>query len=522
MAWWDGAVGYEIYLRSYTDSDGDGTGDLPGVTSRLDHLADLGVDLLWITPAYPSPGHDHGYDVSDYTRVADVFGGDEALDVLLEQAHARGLRVIMDIVPNHCSSEHPWFQRALEDPTAPERGFFHFVDGLGEHGEQPPNNWVSHFGGTAWTRDPDSGQWWLHLFLPEQPDLNWDNPAVRDAFDEVLVGWFARGVDGFRIDVAHALVKDSHLRDNDWPDPLPDVANPLDLFNSLPHTFDLDQPGVTDIYERWHALAARHDAHLVGEVYLLEPSLLERYVADGRLHRSFYFNALRTGWDIAELRPMVHAGVTHGRGRFAWPMGSHDNDRAATRFGGGEVGRRRQSAYLALLCALPGTPYLYQGDEFGLENGVLPPGAAQDPVAVNNPGATGRDGTRTPIVWDDTPGRGFTSGTPWLPFGMNHGTWVTPAVQRGDTEAALERTRELLHTRRGCATMLATNEVTWMDVADTIAFRRGDVVVACNVGGPPTKVPVPDGDLIHATGDGVVIGDGVVVVPMDTTIWWRA
>lgn len=518
MPWWDGAVGYEVYLRSFADTDGDGYGDLPGITSRLDHLESLGVDILWVTPCYPSPGADHGYDVSDYLDVAMEYGGLAALDELLDAAHDRGMRVMLDIVPNHSSDQHRWFREALADPSSPRRSYYIWRDGRGG-GAAPPNNWISHFGGPAWTRDPASGQWYLHLFLPEQPDLNWDNPAVRDEFDHILTTWFERGVDGFRIDVAHALVKAPGLPDNDWPDPLPDTTNPVELFMGLDHEHDLDQADVTTIYERWHEIAAAHDAHLVGEVYLLDAERLSRYVADGRLHRSFYFPALRTGWDADEIRRMVRSGVEHGGGRFAWPMSSHDDARAATRFGGGSAGRRRQEAFFALLAGLPGTPYLYQGDEFGLEDGVLPVGAAQDPLQINNPGAVGRDGSRTPIVWDNRPGRGFTTGEPWMPFGTNHGSATSAATQAANPDSTLVHTISLLRTRRNLSGMLTTDDVTWLGRDSLVAFRRGDIVIACNIGQHPADLDVDPGAIVHSTDPAAVVSSGTLRVPGDATVW---
>ena len=243
--WWRDAVGYEVYIRSFADGDGDGVGDLHGLRDRLPHLADLGVDVVWITPCYPSPGFDHGYDVADYLDVDETFGGLDALQAVLDDAHALGMRVIMDIVPNHSSHHHPWFRAAVADPDSPHRDYYVWRDG---DGDDPPNNWMAHFGGPAWTRDPESGQWYLHLFLPEQPDLNWRNPEVRAEFAAILRTWFERGVDGFRIDVAHSLLVDPEFRDNPLPDPPPDWSDPRSAFDQIDHVHDLDQPEVTDVY----------------------------------------------------------------------------------------------------------------------------------------------------------------------------------------------------------------------------------------------------------------------------------
>jgi alpha-glucosidase len=367
--WWQGAVGYEVYVRSFADHDGDGIGDLPGARSKLAHLASLGVSIVWLTPFYPSPQRDHGYDVANYLAVEPTYGSLEDLDGLLADAHQLGLKVVIDLVPNHTSDHHPWFQDSRSARDAHHRDWYVWRDPGPDGG--PPNNWVSHFGGPAWTLDPTTGQYYLHLFLPEQPDLNWANPEVREAFEDILEWWFARGVDGVRIDVAHSLVKDSGFRDN--PELVrPDGGHVVDrttAFERYEHLHDLDQEGVLDIYRDWHRLAARHDAVLLGEVYLLDPDRLARYLQGDALHLSFCFAALRTEWDADDIRDTLRAYVTASGDALAWPLSSHDDPHAATRFGGGALGARRQLAYLTLLCALPGSPFLYQGDELGLDDG---------------------------------------------------------------------------------------------------------------------------------------------------------
>ena len=386
--WWHGAVGYQVYLRSFADGNGDGIGDLDGVRDRLPYLAELGVDLVWITPCYPSPGADHGYDVADYLDVDDLFGGLDALEAVVADAHARDMRVILDLVPNHSSDQHPWFRRALAEPTSPERDFYVWRDPAPDGG--PPNNWRSHFGGSAWTLDDASGQYYLHLFLPEQPDLNWRNPAVRDAFADILRTWFERGLDGFRVDVAHSLIVDEDFRSNPEPETPLDESDPRAAFDAIEHLRDLDQPDAPALYAPLRAVADDHDALLIGEVYLPTGDRVARYVADGLLHQSFFFPALHTTWDADAITRALHDGVAHGRGRFSWPLSSHDDARAASRFGGGSDGTERALAFFAFLSALPGIPFLYQGDELGLENGEVPPAASADPITVRNAGAPGR------------------------------------------------------------------------------------------------------------------------------------
>jgi alpha-glucosidase len=520
-AWWDGSVGYEIYVRSFADSDGDGVGDLPGIRSKLPYLADLGVDLVWITPFFPSPQADHGYDVSDYLGVDPVFGTVADVEGLVADAHELGLRVMIDLVPNHTSDQHPWFVDALTGPDAEHRDWYVWRDPAPDGG--PPNNWVSHFGGPAWTLDEASGQYYMHLFLPEQPDLNWANPAVRAAFEDILDTWFRRGVDGFRIDVAHSLVEDPDFRDNPVVvDGLPADATPDEVFESQDHRYDLDQDGVLDIFRDWNRVAARHDAALLGEVYVLDPERVSRYVEGDGLHLSFYFPTLKTPWDADELGTMLREATAVGRHRLAWPLGSHDDPRAATRFGGGELGTRRAAAYLTFLCALPGVPFLYQGDELGLDDGDLDPSDATDPIAVRNPGATGRDGVRTPMLWEPGPGFGFTTGDPWLPFGRNRRDEHTPAAQQGVDGSPLERTRALLRTRRELPALRTASSATWLaDGAPVLAVQRGDegqtpVVGVLHVGDGTATFELPAaGRVVHASVDGVSVDGTTLTLPAD-------
>jgi alpha-glucosidase len=518
--WWEGAVGYEVYIRSFQDTDGDGVGDLAGVRRRLPYLAELGVDLVWITPFYPSPQADHGYDVSDYTDVDPTFGNLGDVDRLIADAHDLGLRVVFDLVPNHTSSQHPWFQAALAGDDR-YRDYYVWRDPAPDGG--PPNNWVSHFGGPAWTFDEASGQYYMHLFLAEQPDLDWRNEAVRSEFDRILEFWFERGVDGLRIDVAHSLIEDADYRDNPLKgDPPGPDADPREVFYAYEHRYDVDQPEVLDVYRRWNAIAADHDAMLIGEVYLLEPDRLHRYVVarDG-LHTSFCFPALKLAWDAGEMRDILRACVAAGSGALSWPLSSHDDPHAATRFGGGPRGARRSLAYLTLLTALPGFPFLYQGDELGLADADID--VASDPIAVRNAGTVGRDGSRTPMPWEPGPQFGFTTGEPWLPLGSDRTDASTVAVQARDPDSPLNRTKELLRARRGLPGLRTGEAVTWLAEDDEaiVAIRRGEVIVALNTAGDVRQLRLPEAgwELAYASADGAdVDDDGRLTVPHDAAV----
>jgi alpha-glucosidase len=489
--WWRDAVGYEVYVRSFADDDGDGVGDLPGIVARLDHLADLGVDIVWVTPFYPSPMLDHGYDVADYTDVAAELGSLADADALVAGAHDRGMRLLVDLVPNHSSSEHPWFRSARRGRDDPYRDYYVWRDPAPDGG--PPNNWRSHFGGPAWTLDEASGQYWLHLFLPEQPDLNWANPAVHDEFEAILRFWLERGADGFRIDVAHSLVKHPDLPD----DPLAVVSDAYeagvtaDDFEALEHRYDLDQPGVVDVYRRWRRIADEYGALLIGEVYILEASGLDRYLTAEGLHLAFWFAPLHRAWDPAALRAVLREGADLAQrvdGGVGWVQGSHDVSRAVARYGGGQVGRERALAFGVLLSLLPGTPFLYQGEELGVDDPVIRPEDAQDPIAARN-GAydKGRDVARTPMPWAPGPGLGFTSAArAWLPFGDRRPE-DTVAVQRADPDSTLSAHRRLLAARRPLLPL--PRDVAWLtDDGGVVAYRRGDVVVAANLGDDPEDV----------------------------------
>jgi alpha-glucosidase len=409
--WWRDAVVYQVYPRSFADANGDGVGDLAGITARLDHVAGLGAEALWLTPFQRSPQADHGYDVSDYCDVDPLFGDLAAFDAMLERAHHLGLRVLIDLVPNHCSDRHPLFRAALAAaPGSAERARFHFADGVGD---APPNNWPSVFGGPAWTRVPD-GQWYLHLYTPEQPDWNWRDPRTAPFFDEVIRFWYDRGVDGLRIDVAHGLFKAAGL---------PDLADPgaVEPMRLRGNPLACDQEEVHGVYRRWRALADSYDPPraLIGEVNL-GAERAARYVRPDELHQAFAFAFLAAPWDADGWRTAAAALLAHARDTapVTWVVENHDVTRTPTRYGGGPRGAARARAALLTVLGLPGAAYLYQGQELGLPEAYVPPELRQDPAWTRS--GSSRDGCRVPMPWQRDPAGtyGFSpagAAPPWLP-----------------------------------------------------------------------------------------------------------
>lgn len=484
--WWHGAVGYEIYVRSFADSSGDGVGDLAGITRRLDYLSWLGVDAIWLTPFYPSPGHDHGYDVSAYCAVSPRHGTLKDFDVLVREAHRRDLRVMVDIVPNHTSIEHPWFASARRDRDGPVRDHYIWADPAPDGG--PPNNWRSHFGGPAWTLDEASGQYWCHLFLPEQPDLNWRNSGVRDNFDSILRWWMDRGVDGFRVDVAHGLVKDADLRNNPQIAPIVEDMDPFDAFDAFEHRYDMDQSENVDIFGRWNQICAPRQVMLLGEVNAPWPGRMTRYVAPGALDQVFFLRTTFLGWAPENLLPMVRAMHDAAPQGISWVLSNHDRSRVASRFGGGETGVRRSLAVSTLFMALGGTPFIYQGEELGLCDGVLRTGP-HDPVSVRNSGAThGRDGCRTPMPWDSDAHNGFSTSDPWIDAERRPAD-QTVAAQRADPDAPVHRYRSLLAMRRRHPDLWRA-PLEWIETSAPLvaALRRGRTAVVANLADRRTSV----------------------------------
>lgn len=543
--WWREAVIYQIYIRSFADGNGDGVGDIAGIRSRLPYLAELGVDAIWITPWYPSPMADGGYDVADYRGIAPEFGTLGEAERMIGDAHELGIRVILDIVPNHSSDQHPWFQAALAHRDAPERQRYWFRPGRGPHGELPPNDWTSVFGGPAWTRvyeDGVPGAWYLHLFAPGQPDLNWTNPEVEAAFEAILTHWFDRGVDGFRIDVAHGLVKDPRL---------PDLGTEREDLLAEPDRADhphWDRDGVHDLYRAWRALGDSYAGTregpraFVAEAWVqTDPSRLARYVRPDELHQAFNFDFLTCPWDGSELRRVIDANLEALQAVGApatWVMSNHDVIRNLTRYGrvaghetdpAGtvptdlELGTRRARAAALLMLALPGGAYVYQGEELGLpEVEDLPVEALRDPVWEQS-GHTrrGRDGCRVPLPWSgEAPPYGFGPGGSWLPQPAG---WKGRTVedQADDPSSMLELYRQALQIRRDHAA-LGDGALRWVDHAgpEVLAFDR-DPGFRCvvNLGDEAASLPSdlsPAAEVVLASGP--LDGDAV---PPDTAVWLR-
>jgi alpha-glucosidase len=490
--WWRSAVIYEIYVRSFADADGDGIGDLGGIRMRLRQLADLGVDAVWLTPFYPSPQADAGYDVADYRSVDPLFGTLADFDRLLADAHALGLRVIIDLVPNHTSDRHPWFVAALAaPPQSTERDRYIFRRGRGPDGDRPPTDWRSVFGGSAWTRvldDGRPGEWYLHLFASEQPDLNWMNHEVRAEFESILRFWLDRGIDGFRIDVAHGLAKDPGLPDLDGFE----SSGPAALGH--PHW---DQDEVHDVYRAWRRVfdAYEGDRVFVAEAWVQSASRLALYVRPDELHTAFNFNFLLAPWDRRALRASIDESIASLAAVGApptWVLSNHDVVRHVTRYGDGDIGLRRARAALLLMLALPGSVYLYQGEELGLpEVTDLPDDARQDPTFARTGGAeVGRDGCRVPLPWSgEVPSFGFGPGpATWLPQPTR---WreMTAERQGHDPSSTLSLYRAALRLRRELA--LGEARLTWLDGDDDLlVFQRGERFwCVVNVGDAPSGLP---------------------------------
>lgn len=511
-------MGYEVYIRSFADANGDGNGDLDGLHDRLEHLAWLGIDVVWITPFYPSPRFDMGYDVANYCDVDPIYGDLDAFDRVVARARELGLRVMVDLVPNHTSHVHPWFEDSRTSRSSARRNWYVWRDPAPDGG--PPNNWVQHFGGPAWTWDETTGQYYLHLFLPEQPDLNWDEPAVRDRFDEILRFWLDRGVSGFRIDVAHSLVKDARLPDNPQLRPVTPDMSPGEVHDSFEHLYDVDQPGVIEVYRRWRTIVDSYDALLLGEVYLRDPAKVRRYVASGdALHTAFNFDLMHMPWEVDAVRRTLRSLTDNAVGGTAVAISSHDRKRAPTRFGGGPEGTRRALALLVLTLGLPELTFLYQGDELGLGDIDVPDDLADDPAGVRNENKSdSRDGCRTPIPWSpEGPAMGFsTSERTWLPLGERKPD-DTVAIQRDDPGSHLHRVRELIAARRHRTDLhLDGPAAQWMEASDHIvAYRRGATIVAANLSDQPAELhlPSPDWAVAYSTlGDGRPPGSATIVL----------
>ena len=515
-AWWRDAVLYQIYPRSYVDTNGDGVGDLPGITAHLDHLAWLGVDAIWISPITVSPNADFGYDVADYCDVDPALGTLADVDALIAAADARGIRVVLDLVPNHTSIEHPWFVEARTSRDAPHRDWYVWADPALDGG--PPNNWVSTFTGPAWQLDAGTGQYYMRSFLPEQADLNWWNPEVRAEFERILRFWFDRGVAGFRIDVAHMLVKDAQLRDNP---PTDDTDFWMDQFRGQRQVYNANRPEVHDVYRRWRQIAEEYDPTrlLLGETHVFDVDAIAAFSGnDDELGLAFNFFFLYADFTATTLRRVVGETDAALRPRNGWPVwagSNHDKSRFPTAWCQGDPDLTRCA--LMMLLTLRGTPVLYYGDELGLPDTHVPDDRLLDPVTIAVGRAVDRDAARTPMPWSDGPGGGFTEAgvEPWLPFGDLAACNV--ADQRADPASFLHFARDLLTLRREVSDLRRGDYVDLGAGGDAWSYRRGDTVqVVLNLGDAPVTVPVvvPDARVAFTTdraGEGGPAGGSVEV-----------
>ncbi|MGY4844414.1 glycoside hydrolase family 13 protein [Kocuria sp. MNB10] len=555
--WWRDAVIYQVYPRSFKDSNGDGMGDLGGVTQKLPYLKHLGVDAVWLSPFYLSPQHDAGYDVADYRTVDPRFGSLEDFDRMREEAHRLGLKIIVDLVPNHTSEDHEWFRAALtSEPGSPERDRYMFREGRGENGEEPPNNWKSLFGGRAWTRVPD-GQWYLHLFDSSQPDLNWENPEVWEEFRAILRFWLDRGADGFRVDVAHGMIKAPGLPD--WDEQVhmvegTDVQGAQDEPDGPSKTMDtgpyFDQDGVHEIYRDWHTVLQEYpgDRMLVVEAWVGPAERLARYVRPDEAQQAFNFDFLVAGWHRDRMRDTIEISLRANAAVGApstWVLSNHDTVRHASRYGlssrtaypngiGAQdeqphagQGLRRAGAAALVELSLPGSAYIYQGDELGLpEHTELPDAARQDPTFHRTAGSElGRDGARVPLPWAPV-GDGLGFGPdPWLPQPESF-AGITVDHQLGDPQSTLNLYRRALELRHDLE--LGTAEFTWHPLSEgdqdvlayTMSCGTGEtVLVAANLGESEIGFDeLSRGELLLASGQNAVVNDRLSV---DSAVWLR-
>ncbi len=557
--WWRDAVVYQVYVRSFADSNGDGKGDLQGITDHLAHLQSLGVDAIWLCPCFPSPQMDHGYDVADYFGIEPTYGDLATFDRMVVAAREHGIRVMLDVVPNHCSSQHAWFQAALASPKgSPERARFWFRDGKGEHGELPPNNWTAVFGGPAWTRitEPDgtAGQWYLHIFTPWQPDFNWENDDVKDHFDRMLTFWFDRGVEGFRVDAVGVAGKADGLPDQEL-DPLARTATE----QAGKNVHVQFQPKAHDYWRRWRHLIDAYQAEhprrelvTVSEAYTPgKPELLLKFVEPDQFHQSFSFDLMLAPWIAAPIRQSVaevYDVLSTAGAALTWTLNNHDTQRAVTRYGRANatsldswtrnnlvyvdapvdeaLGLRRAEAMVAFAAGLPGSLYLYQGEELGLPEVLdLPDDRREDPLfARTNGKEIGRDGCRIPMPWTDDASSSFgfspvPHDPPWLPLPTDWGRHAASS-QVDDPGSTLSLYRYLMAERR---TIDATLPLEWElpDSDEIVAYRRGDLVVALNVSGHDVTLPddlSSDATAVVASVRGHV---DAAVVPADSCVWLR-
>jgi alpha-glucosidase len=502
--WWQRGIVYQVYPRSFQDSNGDGIGDLDGIRRRLDHLCWLGVDALWISPFYPSPMADFGYDVTDYRGIDPIFGTIGDFNRLREETHARGLKLILDFVPNHTSEQHPWFLESRSSRSNPKRDWYIWRDPAPDGG--PPNNWLANFGGSGWEFDEATGQYYYHAFLKEQPDLNWRNPDVRHAMYDVLRFWLDRGVDGFRVDVIWHLIKDEQFRDNP-PNPAWHPDQPS--IDRLLQRNSCDRPEIHDVVEEMReVLDAYPDRVLIGEIYLPIERLVAYYGRDMRgAHLPFNFQLIFAAWDAEHIARIVqeYEAALPEDGWPNWVLGNHDQKRIATRVGTAEA---RVAAMLLL--TLRGTPTLYYGDEIGMENVAVPPGCVQDTWEKNEPGlGFGRDPQRTPMRWDGSEKGGFTTGTPWLPLCSDVATCNVAAMAE-DPRSILTLYRRLIALRQQRPALHAGGYQAVRNEGDLLAFERchhrdASLLVALNLGHDTQRLKLPE----DATGAQLLLSTGL-------------
>jgi alpha-glucosidase len=510
--WWRGAVFYEIYIRSFADSNRDGIGDLPGITSKLEYLKELGVDAIWVTPFYPSPQKDHGYDVADYYGVNPEYGTMADFSRLVKGAHDLGLKLLVDLVPNHTSDQHPWFKAAVATPKNAYRKRYYFADAKPDG--SPPNNWESAFGGPAWTKDKRSGQWYMHLFAPEQPDLNWWNPAVPKEFERIVKFWLDKGADGYRIDVASALFKRKDLGDQ------PMVKDPITGKTRLDSDFAIDQPQVHAVYRRWREIVNgyRPERVLVGEIF--DAQRQSRYLLPDQLDMAFAL--IRARWDAPAWKQAIdidRRALRGARRSPSWTLSNHDVVRHVTRFGGGSRGRARARAALLMLLGLPGQVFLYQGEELGLEEVIVPEKKRQDPFFIHSQGKqVGRDGCRVPMPWQrGRPHAGFSVKAPWLPMPAG---WDRLAVdaQLASAGSMLGFYRSVLAFRRTLGGVLDA-DMRWSPApAGVLAYQRGRLKVAVNFLARPVEIAAR-GSLLIASQPRVLLKSGKLILPANSGAW---
>ena len=512
--WWRSGVIYQIYPRSFADQNGDGMGDLPGITKRLPKLAELGVDAIWLSPFYTSPQKDAGYDVADYRGVDPLFGTLDDFDVMVAKAHELGLRVMIDLVPNHSSDQHEWFQKALAaGPGSKEREYYHFKEGRGENGELPPNNWQSMFGGPAWTRVED-GQWYVHLFDSSQPDLNWENPVVQAEFEDILRFWLDRGVDGFRVDQPHAMAKAEGLPDHPYVDEA--GAGFIEGRENPPMWF---QTSVHEIFRSWRKILESYPGEraMCGEAYVLPLSFMALWVRPDEFHQTFNFRFLDAGWDSEKLTAAINESFEAFDSVGApstWVLNNHDVIRHASRFGGdygratasdgigpnnpqpnNELGLQKARAATMFMLGLPGASYIYQGEELGLpEHTTISPEHRQDPTFFRTSGQrVGRDGCRVPLPWEKgNASNGFSeSGLAWLPQPGSY-TDLSLDQQESDSSSTLSLYRQMLKLRKNHK--LGEGSFNWLSQGEVLSYQNGSVVVIHNFSAEP--IALPAGELL--------------------------